>query len=424
MPYAILRVAKIKTKAQASAATGHNYRLHQVPNADQAAPYPNREYVNTAQLDYWTLAEQRIQEAGVKRIRSDSVRAMEMIMTGSPEAFVREADGRAADYGKSQWAVDNLNFLKAQFGAKNVVSFTLHQDETTPHIHAVVIPITDDGRLSADQLFNPQSLRQLQTTYAESMGKYGMSRGVEHSQAKHQPMSRLYGQQAQTAGQVAQLATPSVAGAIELSEPPRLVGRDEWRQQEEARINGEVARQVAEANSRLEKVANVALVNTSAKEQADVLRKQLHTSEQTKQQLFNELNQTKTRLEEAILRYDRAAVQVAQRDVPSAQELARYGATIRQQSRQDIEQSIGEILKGPVKDGKDFIEKVKAQGFEYNQAPEGKSTFTDPLTTATFLIEEVKPGGEALRPQLAAAIERTAQQAQQQERSQSRGISR
>jgi hypothetical protein len=66
-----------------------------------------------------------------------------------------------------------------------------------------------------------------------------------------------------------------------------------------------------------------------------------------------------------------------------------------------------EVLKGPVKDDKDCIGKVKAQGFEYNQAPEGKSTFTDPLTTATFLLEEVKPGGEALRPQLAAAIERT-----------------
>ena len=56
MPYAILRVAKIKTKGQASAATGHNYRQHQVPNVDQGAPHPNREYVNTAQLDYWTLA--------------------------------------------------------------------------------------------------------------------------------------------------------------------------------------------------------------------------------------------------------------------------------------------------------------------------------------------------------------------------------
>lgn len=424
MAYAILRVAKIKTKAQASAATGHNYRQHQVPNADQEAPHANREYINTAGLDYWTLAEQRIQEAGVKRIRSDSVRAMEVILTGSPEAFVRGADGRAADYSNSQWAVDNLNFLKGRFGAQNVVSFTLHQDETTPHIHAVVTPITEDGRLSADQLFNPQSLRQLQTDYAQAMSRYGMSRGVEHSQAKHQPMSRLYGQQAQTAGQVAQLATPSVPAGIALSEPPRLMGRDEWRAQEEARINGEVARQVAEANSRLEKVASVALVNTSAKEQAEVLRRQLHTSEQTKQEIFTELQQTKAQLEEAGRRYDQAAVQLTQGNGQAVQELARYGASVRERSRQDLEQAIVEVLKGPVKNAQDFIEKVRAQGFEFTQRPEGKSTFADPLTTATFSMGEVRPEGKPLREQLAAAVDRTTQQAQRQEQSRGRGVSR
>lgn len=46
----------------------------------------------------------------MKRIRSDSVRGMEVILTGSPEGFVRGQDGRAADYSKSKWAQDNLNF--------------------------------------------------------------------------------------------------------------------------------------------------------------------------------------------------------------------------------------------------------------------------------------------------------------------------
>jgi hypothetical protein len=428
MPYAILRVAKLKTKGQASAATGHNYRQHPVPNVDVEAPHPNREYVNTAQLDYWTLAEQRIQEAGVKRIRSDSVKAMEVIMTGSPEAFIRRPDGRAADYSKSQWAADNLRFLKEQFGEKNVVSFTLHQDETTPHVHAVVVPITQDGRLSADQLFNPKSLRQLQTDYAQAMGPHGMQRGVEHSQAKHQPMSRMYGVQVQAAGQVAQLATPSVPASIALSEPPRLVGREEWKREEEARINAEVARQVAEGNSRLEKVASVAQVNTSAKQEADVLRKQLHTSEQAKQGLSDQLKETSTKLEAATTRLDVVAVQVAQQDVPAVDELARYGATVRERSRQDLEQTLAGLLKGPVKDGAEFMEKVRTQGFEFAPSVEGRpSTFTDPLTTAKFTSGEVKPNGEALRPQLEAAIERTAQQAQARsqarDRSQDKGVS-
>jgi len=424
MPYAILRVAKLKTKGQASAATGHNYRQHPVPNVDQGAPHPNREYVNTAQLDYWTLAEQRIQEAGVKRIRSDSVKAMEVIMTGSPEGFIRGQDGRAVDYSKSQWAADNLRFLKEQFGAKNVVSFTLHQDETTPHVHAVVIPITPDGRLSADQLFNPKSLRQLQTDYAQAMGPHGMERGVEHSQAKHKPMSRMYGVQVQAAGQVAQLAMPSVPTAIELNEPPRLIGRDEWRREEEVRINAEVARQVAEANSRLEKVASVAQVNTSAKQEADILRKQLHTSEEAKQGISAQLKEASTKLETATGRLEMIAVQVAQQDVPAIQELAKYGATVRERSRQELEQGMVEVLKGRIKDAGDFIGQMEKQGFQYEKASDGRAFFTDPLTTAKFQMKEIQPNGEPIRPQLEAAIERTTQQdqARSQEQSRSRGM--
>jgi hypothetical protein len=102
MPYAVIRVTKIKTQAHALAATGHNYRQEQHPhaivNADREAPHPNREYVNHDQKDYWSLLEARIQEAGVKRIRHDSVRGMEVILIGSPEGFVRDKDGRAADY--------------------------------------------------------------------------------------------------------------------------------------------------------------------------------------------------------------------------------------------------------------------------------------------------------------------------------------
>ena len=120
MPYAVIRVAKIKTQGHALSATGHNYRQaqhpHSIGNADKEAPHPNREYINHEQKDYWSLLEARIQEAGVKRVRSDSVRGMEVILTGSPEGFVRGQDGRAADYSKSKWAQDNLNFLKEQFG--------------------------------------------------------------------------------------------------------------------------------------------------------------------------------------------------------------------------------------------------------------------------------------------------------------------
>ncbi|TGE03111.1 plasmid recombination protein, partial [Hymenobacter fodinae] len=64
MPYAILRVAKIKTAQAGAAKTAHNYRLRETPNADAERKPMNHEYINTAERNYWELATERIQEAG------------------------------------------------------------------------------------------------------------------------------------------------------------------------------------------------------------------------------------------------------------------------------------------------------------------------------------------------------------------------
>jgi len=211
MAYAIIRIAKLTSQAHAHNATTHNYRQHEVSNADKEAQHPNREYLNHEKTDYWTLAEARIAEVVTRKVRGDQVRAVEVIMTGSPEGFIRDKEGRAVDYSKSKWAGDNLRFLQEKFGAKNVVSFTLHQDEKTPHVHAVIVPITPDGRLSAKDTFTRQSLRELQTDYAQAMAPHKFGRGIEHSQAEHQPIRRQYTQEAQNARQVAELSKPAAA---------------------------------------------------------------------------------------------------------------------------------------------------------------------------------------------------------------------
>jgi hypothetical protein len=427
MPYAVIRVAKIKTQAHALAATGHNYRQDQHPhaigNADKEAPHPNREYINHEKKDYWSLLEARIQEAGVKRIRHDSVRGIEVILTGSPEGFIRGQDGRAADYSKSKWAQDNLNFLKEQFGAKNVVSFTLHQDEKTPHIHAVLAPITDKNTLSADQLFNPKSLRQLQTNYAQAMAPHGMERGVEHSQAKHDPMQRLYGLEAQHAQRVAELTKPAAPVPVfQLTDPPAVPWKhDEWKAGEEARINAELARQAEAARAQLAEVAKLAQANTAAAEQVRVLQKQLSTSEGLKQGHFGAL-QTARQEEEVLSHdYDRTAVQYAQgADLP---ELRQFGQQVREETRQELVRTLEQTLAKPVKDAADFQGKLKAAGYQAQRDEQGKGTvLVHEQTGARFKTAEVQPNGQAIGPQLTAAVERTAQQAKNQ--TQSRGQSR
>jgi hypothetical protein len=428
MPYAVIRVAKIKTQAHALSATGHNYRQEQHPhaigNADKEAPHPNREYINHEQKDYWSLLEARIQEAGVKRIRSDSVRGMEVILTGSPEGFVRGQDGRTADYSKSKWAQDNLNFLKEQFGAKNIVSFTLHQDEKTPHIHAVLAPITDKNTLSADQLFNPKSLRELQTQYAQAMAPHGFERGIEHSQAKHDPMQRLYGLEAQHAQRVAELTRPTApAPAFQLTDPPAVPWKhDEWKAGEEARINAELARQAEAARAQLAEVAKLAQANTAATEQVRVLQKQLSTSEGLKQGHFGAL-QTKTQ-EEGILSqdYDRTAVQYAQgADLP---ELRQFGQQVREETRQALVLTLEQTLAKPVKDAPDFQAKLLAAGYraQRDEQNAGGTVLVHELTGARFKTAELQPNGQAIGPQLTAAVERTAQQTKSKSQSKGGGI--
>jgi hypothetical protein len=424
MPYAVLRVAKIKTQAHALAATGHNYRQEQHPhaigNADKEAPHPNREYVNHEQKDYWSLLEARIQEAGVKRIRSDSVRGMEVILTGSPEGFIRGQDGRAVDYSKSKWAQDNLNFLKEQFGAKNVVSFTLHQDEKTPHIHAVLAPITDKNTLSADQLFNPKSLRQLQTDYAQAMAPHGMERGIEHSQAKHDPMQRLYGLEAQHAQRVAELTRPAApAPAFQLSDPP-LLGRDEWKVGEEARVNAELARQAEAARAQLAEVAKLAQANTAAAEQVRVLQKQLSTSEGLKQGNFTGLQEATKEKEVGDQTFDKMAVRYAQGE--DLAEFREFGATVREQERAELTRVIEQTLTKPVRGGEDFRTKLQAAGYQLQRDEHGKGgVLTHEQTGARFKTEEIRPNGEGLRSQVEAAIERTKQQDLTKSKGQSRG---
>ena len=280
-----MRWTKVTSQEQANKATGHNYRTDRVRNADEQAPHPNVELVNTAGRGYWELAEERIKEAVTRKVRDDQVRCMEVILTASPEFFERDAKGRAVDMSQSQWLKDQLTFLEKTFGKENVLSCTLHQDEKTPHVHAVIAPITKDGRLSAKLLFNPVTMTDYQGQYAEAMKPHGLERGVEHSQAKHQPMQQMYGQQNKTAAELdKQMGEAKPYVPAEVDKPKRfVVNPEEWADKQTQAVNEKVRQQVEAANERAEKARILALENASAKEQVRVLQKQLATSEGLKE---------------------------------------------------------------------------------------------------------------------------------------------
>lgn len=52
-----------------------------------------------------------------------------------------------------QWALDCYEWAAKKYGAENIIDFVVHLDETNPHIHCIVVPLTRDGKLSYTELF-------------------------------------------------------------------------------------------------------------------------------------------------------------------------------------------------------------------------------------------------------------------------------
>lgn len=411
MPQAIIRVAKIKTAGAARGKTAHNYRLMDTPNADpERTAALNKEYVNTDRADYWSLAEQRIAEVVTRKVRDDQVRAMEFVLTASPEWFKRGADGQAEDMRESKWVADNLHFLKEKFGEKNVVSFTLHQDEKTPHVHAVVIPITDKNRLSADTLFNPKTLVKLQTEYAAAMGEHGLERGIEGSRRQHQDMKQVYGHQQTTAVELAPLVQPVAVQAYKIETMPGLTGRDTWRAEQEAAINAEIARQVGEANQRLERAGNVAVAHAGSSEQAETLARQLAISQGLKQGHFERLEAATEQIEHQSMTSERLAVQLAQGGGELVEAMTKFGNQEREKVRQELVEILEGVLKKPVHTLAEFRLGLEKIGYSFGKDADNKTVIIDDSSGAQFSGPEVQPNDSPLTPQIETAIARTVQQ--------------
>jgi hypothetical protein len=130
--------------------------------------------VNLIQSNNWMQDIQaEIDQAGAKT-RSNSVVALDAIYTASGDFFKDKSTEEC-----NQFFRDCLQFHQGRFG--HVVSALIHYDETTPHLHILSVPLTQDGRLSAREIVgNRANLSRMQTEFFEQVGKeYGLERGVQ-----------------------------------------------------------------------------------------------------------------------------------------------------------------------------------------------------------------------------------------------------
>lgn len=130
--------------------------------------------VNLIQSNNWMQDIQaEIDQAGAKT-RSNSVVALDAIYTASGEFFKGKSNEE-----NDQFFRDCLQFHQRKFG--HVISAVIHYDETTPHLHILSVPLTQDGRLSAREIIgNRANLSRMQTEFFEQVGKeHGLERGIQ-----------------------------------------------------------------------------------------------------------------------------------------------------------------------------------------------------------------------------------------------------
>jgi hypothetical protein len=191
--YAILRISKIKSFGSLSGSSKHVNRDRETPNADENKTPDNEVLIGTN--DPEQDVKNRLAEAGINKIRKNGVIAVDFVLTASPEYFRPDDPERAGYWHQDRldaWKEKTIQHLKNEYG-KNLVNATLHLDESTPHIHAYMVPINEKGRLTARDFFGRRDqLVTIQDKYAEVTASLGLERGERGSKAKHTSLKQYY----------------------------------------------------------------------------------------------------------------------------------------------------------------------------------------------------------------------------------------
>lgn len=212
MAYAVLHLEKAS-----GADTGmsmHIERTISPTNADPLRTHLNKELIMFPEgvASRSQAIQHRIDNAGISRkISKTQVRAIRILLTGSPDKMKEIESAGRLEY----WCNDNIEWLNRTYGKANIVSAVLHLDESTPHLHATIVPITTGERrkakqeqstpkkkynkksigtvrLCADDIMTRIKLKEYQNSYSEAMHKYGLERGIDGSEAKHISTSQYY----------------------------------------------------------------------------------------------------------------------------------------------------------------------------------------------------------------------------------------
>ena len=159
-----------------------HFENHSNPDIDTSRTDQNLVLVDYEASNLYQEFKKRVDQVQAnqtRKIRKDCPWAMEYIISFSPEDKQRLSPKEQEQYFK-----DAVDFFKKYHGAENVVSAIVHVDETTPHMHMVVLPI-HEGKLNARHYMGRVTLKKLHTQFHKEVAKkYGLSRGEEQKEGE------------------------------------------------------------------------------------------------------------------------------------------------------------------------------------------------------------------------------------------------
>lgn len=220
MAYLVCHMQKLGSGALGGIQSHNNRERESRTNPDIDREKSQDNYSLVECSNYRKAVTANINDLNLKKaVRKDAVLACSFVVTSSQDFFA----GKSPEETKAFFA-DSVRFFQDRYGEKNVISATVHMDETTPHMHLILTPI-HDGKLSAKTMFDRKELQSLQTDIHASVGRSrGLERGKEGSDRAHLSENRFKAEKALEAAHAAEekLAdlTPKILTAEEVAQIP------------------------------------------------------------------------------------------------------------------------------------------------------------------------------------------------------------
>lgn len=171
-----LRIKKLTGKGIIEVAARHNHReiLAELGGASGGHIDPARVGLNLVLRGQGTAAavageaQTLMDDAGVKAIRKDAVRALEIIFSLPPESAI---DG-------DRFFNESVHWVGEYFKAP-VISAIVHNDEAAPHCHVLLLPLIGGRMVGSDLMGGRAKLQALQAEFYAQVGqRHGMTRQV------------------------------------------------------------------------------------------------------------------------------------------------------------------------------------------------------------------------------------------------------